>query len=118
MHRPMPTATSEWMRRLRSSTRWSKNDIFPVGSSCSSGGSVWLGVTISRFLSRRRLPRAERIRGGLRRDTLVGVDSRSADWALGRHSGRRRLKRLAGFGLEFLRVPLEVAHLLIDGHAQ
>src|SRR5712691_10098411 len=160
MHRPMPTATSEWMRRLRSSTRWSKNDIFPVGSSCSSGGSVWLGVTISRFLSRRRLLRAERIRGGLRRDmlvgvnspsvdrasgqhsgrrgwfnrvllfraersrggpvryTLVGVDSRGADWALGRHSGRRRLKRLAGFGLEFLRVPLEVAHLLIDGHAQ
>src|SRR2546421_350307 len=118
MHRPMPTATSEWMRRLRSSTRWSKNDIFPVRSSCSSGGSVWLGVTIRRFLSRRRLPRAERSRGGLGRDMLVGVDSRRADRALGRQSGCRRLNRLTGFGLEFLRVAFELAHLLVDGHAQ
>src|SRR2546422_650074 len=137
-----------------------KNDIFPVRSSCSSGGSVWLGVTIRRFLSRRRLPRAERSRGGLRRDmlvgvnspgidralgqhsggrgwfnrvllfraersrggpvryTLVGVDSRRADRALGRQSGCRRLNRLTGFCLEFLRVAFELAHLLVDGHAQ
>src|SRR5712691_903065 len=160
MHRPRPTATSEWMRRLRSSTKWSKNDIFAVGSSCS-GGSGWLGVGISRLLScvrllraersrgglrwdtlggvhsrgadralgqrnRRRgwlngvlLFRAERSRGGLRWDTLVGINSRGADRALGRHTGCRRwLNRLTGFGLEFLRVALELAHLLVDGHAQ
>src|SRR2546425_958829 len=119
MHRPMPTATSEWMRRLRSSTRWSKNDIFPVGSSWSSGGSGWLGVTIRRLLSRVRLLRAERSRGGLRWDTVVGINSRGADRALGRQSGcRGRLNRLTGSGLEFLRVAFELAHLLVDGHAQ
>src|SRR5712692_10859810 len=104
-------------------TRLSKNDIFAVASSCSAAGSLrsgWLGFAITGFLLR-WLPSRRLSRGGTRSRPLflVGVDGTGPDRPFGR--GHRLCgggERFAGLAFNFLRMPLELAHLLLKGHAQ
>src|SRR5712692_5520085 len=95
-HRPMPTAISEWIRRVRSSTRCSKKDIFGVDSSSTLAGlrSGWLGVAIERFLYG--------LGGlcGLNRRLRRRVGTR-AGRAIGQRSGLfGRIERLARLGFQ------------------
>src|SRR5712692_11919418 len=101
----MPTATSEWIRRVRSSTRCSKKDIFGVDSSSTLAGlrSGWLGVAIERFLCG-----LGGLRGLHRRLRRVGTRA-------GRAIGQRRrlfggVERLTRLGFQLASVAVQLTH--------